>query len=345
MGTLAISGTIDTSQFWPEGGSDADTTKILITVGKKSFAYTTDSGKRRASRIFETAQYDERGKLKALLRGKAKDTVVVRLQGIDAPELHYQPTPVRGKRLAGTGLVKQYRQHQAETATVRLRKFLRGYGTAPIKCQFVTQLDDERGPSEAIDKYGRFVGNIVLPDKTDVNLWLLEKGLATAGLYNSMTDQEIGRCVRASAKGKKAASGILRRLTARITAFQPKLLYRKPTKANKPKPQEEGGATFVLPKIYRRQVTWWANQKAGNVAGGFEAYLKAHGKDDKYYARDDFLSNGRNSATQLAFADLVSKSTLKAKPEDIIFKEGASTIYKPGVTTKKGNEITKWDFW
>ncbi|MFY9317816.1 MAG: thermonuclease family protein [Burkholderiales bacterium] len=344
MGALTISGTIDTSQFWPNGGSDADTTKILIKVGSNSFAYTTDSGRRRITRIYETAQYDDRGKLKSLLRGKSRDTVVVRLQGIDAPELHYQPTPVKGKTLAGTGYVKEYRQRQAETATVALRNFLRRRGSGPVKCQFVTALDDSRGPADAVDRYGRFVGNIVLADKTDLNLWLLEKGLATVGLYNSMTEGEIRTCVRANDKGKKAVSGILRRLTAKITAFDSKLLYRKPTKNSKPAIQDEDGGTFILPKLYRRQTTWWANRKVGNVAGGFEAYVKEHGKDDRYFDRADFLSNGRHSATELGFPDLLSHGSLTAKPEDIIIKEAPSSIYKAGATSKKGNEIRKWDF-
>ena len=38
-GLLRVRGTIDLDQFWPTGSSDADTSKIKVTVGKDSFAY------------------------------------------------------------------------------------------------------------------------------------------------------------------------------------------------------------------------------------------------------------------------------------------------------------------
>jgi hypothetical protein len=33
QGLLKVAGSIDLNQFWPQGESDADTTKILVTVG------------------------------------------------------------------------------------------------------------------------------------------------------------------------------------------------------------------------------------------------------------------------------------------------------------------------
>ena len=36
-GLLEVSGTIDLSQFWPQGSSDADTTKVLVTIGDNAF--------------------------------------------------------------------------------------------------------------------------------------------------------------------------------------------------------------------------------------------------------------------------------------------------------------------
>ena len=84
------------------------------------------------------------------------------------PELHLQPQSMKGTKykgqdlgsLKGTGLVKKYRQNQGETATVRLAQYLGTLGASPVSCQFVTELVDEEGPGDAIDKYGRFVGNV-----------------------------------------------------------------------------------------------------------------------------------------------------------------------------------------
>lgn len=39
MGTLRISGVVELEQFWPINDSDADTTKIKLTVGDNSFEY------------------------------------------------------------------------------------------------------------------------------------------------------------------------------------------------------------------------------------------------------------------------------------------------------------------
>jgi len=41
-GLLRIRGSIDLVQFWPDGSSDADTSKIKVTIDDKSFAYAAD---------------------------------------------------------------------------------------------------------------------------------------------------------------------------------------------------------------------------------------------------------------------------------------------------------------
>ena len=300
--------------------------------------YETDSGIRHITRVFERAQYRDRNQLKPLIRDG--NTIVIRLQGIDAPELHYRPQAVKGKKLAGTGLVKDYRQHQAETATARLGKFLQQHGAAGLPCIFITFLDDTRGPAEAVDKYGRFVGNIRLKDGTDINLWLLRSGLATIGLYNSMTDPEIRDCLKVHDKGARAKGGVLRYYTAKVSKFDRTLLYRRPTAAFAPAAAKETGR-FVLPKIFRRQVAWWANKTAGNVTGNLSQFLSIHGAQDFYFNREEFLRVGRNSATPLKFAEILKNDVISLAPRDIVFKEAPSAIYRPGVVPK---EITVWDF-
>ena len=36
-GLLRVEGSVDLSQFWPDGDSDADTTKVLVQVDAGSF--------------------------------------------------------------------------------------------------------------------------------------------------------------------------------------------------------------------------------------------------------------------------------------------------------------------
>src|SRR5262245_8120186 len=89
MGLLRVTGSIDPGQFWPEGDSDADTTKIIVQTGPNAFRFQPHPGARFAvTRAFEGAKV--RG---ATTRAPVDDKgrLTIRLQGIDAPELHYSP--------------------------------------------------------------------------------------------------------------------------------------------------------------------------------------------------------------------------------------------------------------
>src|SRR5687767_3434221 len=91
-GLLQAIGTIDLGQFWPHGTSDADTTKILVSLTGNGFRFRPQPGAPFAvTHVFDGAKV--RGKTtKQVL--DAKGRVTVRLQGIDAPELHYMPQSV-----------------------------------------------------------------------------------------------------------------------------------------------------------------------------------------------------------------------------------------------------------
>ena len=91
MGILRIKGLIELDQFWPVGESDADTTKIKLLVGDNSFEYKetgTDSFK--VTTAFKDAVSKGQGTT-PVIKTRKKDgvqTITVRLQGVDAPELH-----------------------------------------------------------------------------------------------------------------------------------------------------------------------------------------------------------------------------------------------------------------
>jgi endonuclease YncB( thermonuclease family) len=95
QGLLKVAGSIDLAQFWPQGESDADTTKILVSVGGNAFQFRPNAG----APFQVTHAFDQ-----AKVRGKVtkpcidnKNRVTVRLQGIDAPELHYMPQAAKKK--------------------------------------------------------------------------------------------------------------------------------------------------------------------------------------------------------------------------------------------------------
>ncbi|MBH0207001.1 MAG: hypothetical protein A4C66_11110 [Nitrospira sp. HN-bin3] len=94
MGKLMIDGTVDLSQFWPIGESDADTTKIVLTVLPGAVQYQPPDGIPRPTTKFDEACVKSFGKLKPVIKdGK----ITLRLQGLDAPELHYQPQSMKWK--------------------------------------------------------------------------------------------------------------------------------------------------------------------------------------------------------------------------------------------------------
>src|SRR5438105_765226 len=130
MGLLRVKGTIDVGQFWPKGTSDADTAVILVSVDAFQFQQAP-GGNFKTTHAFEDALVHGRQGAKAPI--DAQGRVRVRLQGIDAPELHYQPSPL-GKSLQATlptsvveaysALSHKYRQQWAESAALALLDFV-----------------------------------------------------------------------------------------------------------------------------------------------------------------------------------------------------------------------------
>ena len=231
MGTLQINGQLDLKKFWPTGKSDADTTKLILNVDKSSFKFQKKSTSPfKIIHDFEGA-YLSKGfkdgiekKQPVINILKASSNVTIRLQGIDAPELHYKiyfndylgnlpkNHPFVQDRIIPAAIKTQldinnkpeYRQLFGETATIELVKFLKqanGTGTL-INCTVESTVER---PRDVIDKYGRIVGDIFVSvngEKINVNFWQLENGWAFPSVYNSMTDGEINSVLAAAKKGK-----------------------------------------------------------------------------------------------------------------------------------------------
>jgi endonuclease YncB( thermonuclease family) len=338
MGMLTIDGTLDIDQFWPHGTSDADTSKIIVDVAPGSIRYQPPEESARPTTKFDGAFVKSYGSKKLVIKN---NKLTVRLQGIDAPELHYQPQSMKGIKykgadlgsLAGSGLVKQYRQHQAERATSVLGQYLGSLGSSPLSCRFVTQVDDEQGPAHAIDKYGRFVGNILV-NGTDVNLEILRQGLSVVALYNSMRNDEMQECVNAWNIGRTASRSVLQYLTSMIGTFDSTLLIRDGAAAAL---DPDGARKFIHPKLYRRQCTWWAYRKVGKFPSGFDTFLKLS-KQDVFYELADFVGNGRDAAVQIPMEKMVKDGTkVVYGPDEVVFKEAPSTLYGPD-----GKKVDQW---
>ncbi|MBX3328368.1 MAG: hypothetical protein U0223_04635 [Nitrospira sp.] len=69
MGKPTIDGTLDLSQFWPTGESDADTAKLVVDVGPGSVRYEPFDGHAQTTTVFDGAFVRSRGVSKSVIAG------------------------------------------------------------------------------------------------------------------------------------------------------------------------------------------------------------------------------------------------------------------------------------
>lgn len=348
MGLLQIHGIIDLQQFWPQGSSDADTTKIKLIVGDDSFEYQeNDSADFETTLSFKDAVSKGQGS-KTVINTSKKDgtqTITIRLQGIDAPELHYKAAALKKspdvsdeKRAKFNSHNEERRQYFAESATVSLAEHLANYANEDglVEATFQSRVDY---PYEVVDTYGRFIGNIVVGVNADhnLNLWLLENGWAQPAFYTSMEIDEIQNCLEAWAKGKKLAGRLGKNMLKDAGEFDWDLLYRKPDSELEFEIGEDKGKV-LMPKIFRRQTAWMVCRKSGVVTNStkFNTYLKK--SPDQLILLDEYIELGLHSAPVYNLHDFISTDNrVEKNPEDLVFKE------KPGtLLNADGDKVVEW---
>jgi endonuclease YncB( thermonuclease family) len=320
-GLLRIKGTLSLDQFWPDGNSDADTSKIKVTVGAGSFAYAADGKRFRPTSVFAHAQV--RGKSRKMLI--SKDQITVRLQGIDATELHYRAGALASDRADVTPAKRQAyndwnaherRQYWAESATLALAKKLASFGRGGLPCTILSYVD---APHEVADTYGRVVGNVRLRGDFDVNLWLTEQGWAFPTFYSSMSETEIKALLMAARKGKRK-NRLWPDLSDNVRRFNAKLLYRK---NGVPDAEADMGAV-IMPKLFRRQVAFQAEKAAKLFTGSFKQFLAR--TPDECCLTDAFLAQGVHSAPTYTLDEFVEGSRFTLLPDALVFKEKPASL-------------------
>jgi endonuclease YncB( thermonuclease family) len=344
-GTLQIKGTISLNQFWPTSSSDADTTKIKLFVDANSFLYRPDgSSNFKKTSVFDDAVAKGQGSGPVINTSK-KDgakTITVRLQGVDAPELHYRAAPLKSSSGASDDIRKRYnelnkerRQHFAESATAALTKYLTKFAKDGI-VQAVFESTVEH-PYEVVDTYGRFIGNIKASGTSDINLWLVENGWCSPSFYSSMSAEEISAFISAWEKGRKLQGRTSQSLIKDADFFNENMLYREPGTVSAFTIGDDKGKT-IIPKIFRRQVAWQLSLRAGITAAGtnFSSFLKQ--SPDELLLLKDFLAHDINSAKTRFLHDMIDSGNIILKgPEELVFKE------KPGtLVNAAGDKITGW---
>lgn len=326
-GRLRIRGTIDLAQFWPDGESDADTSKVKVTVDPNdanAFSFAADGKRFRATSAFEGAIVVGSVRRPAI---DAKGRVTVRLQGIDAPELHYRAAPLPrdragvtpAKREAYNAWNVERRQFWAETATVALAVKLARFGSGgQVRCVVESIVDR---PGDVVDTYGRFVGaiNVGAGFATDINRWLVADGWAFPTFYSSMSPLEITTLADAATRGRKL-NRVPRSLSTDTGSFRASLRYRR----NGPIDAATDRGPVLMPKLYRRQVAYRAERAVGLYKGTFRDYLA--GRRDECFLTADFLKHGVHASRTYTLDDFMRGNTFGQRPAELVFKEKASTL-------------------
>jgi len=327
-GMLTFTGTIDLNQFWPQNSktgnsadSDADTVKVKLNP--KSVEFKSGAGKIKMTDFMSKAGFFHNVKGaggKTTLKFKpvidSKGAIDMRLQGIDAPELHYM-TPIHGNPL--------YRQFMGETCTVELYKFLKAHakGTT-IDCEVFTQVDQ---PNDVFDKFGRCVGDIRIKDKdgkmVNVNQWLVENGWAFPAYYNSMTPDEINVLNLLADKAMKTKKNVWKFFSQKMTPLDKHLTHSK--KDGTYSATADRHAPVIFPKLFRRLWTFEIQGQKKFTTDGYFKFMQAQ-KSDRCCKTSDFIKKGFPKKAPLIASFLSAKGNILFKPADIIFKEGGTTL-------------------
>ncbi len=339
MGLLIINGVLRVKQFWPESRSDADTATVDLTTGQP-FVFVNNAGHRAPTRAFDVAEsvgkFGPKPVIKTTKSGARK--VTVRLQGLDAPELHFQP-----QVQASSGVTHPFRQSMGETCANALHAFVSAFGQADIPCEILTRVSK---PSDVCDVFGRVVGNIVLiigGARIDLNHWLVREGWALPGFYNSMTKPEILALLADHDAAKADRRGLFSKkkiVSSKLASFEPQRRERKGPSSFKPF-SDKGVVNF--PKFFRRQAERHVRSAIGeNVQTDLRSFIAKKG-DDLALRRKDFLklkppTTGKAAKAKFRqLAIFLGKNRFPIGPE-LVYFENDSKLVKAGTNT----EITKF---
>jgi endonuclease YncB( thermonuclease family) len=328
-GLLKVAGTLDIDQFWPLGTSDADTTKILVGIGENAFQFRpSPSEDFQVTHAFENATVIGKSRKPPVDK---KGRITVRLQGIDAPELHYRPQAALKKSEQTDEQHKlylkwnlEYRQYYGETATVALREFLLQANQNPLSCTITSLVDS---PNDVFDTYGRLVGDVLVKVDTasiNINHWIVENGFAIPTFYTSMTETEITELTRLTKSAQSEERGFWADFTQKLTHFQWDLEFRG--QGAKLNPSQDEGSVF-LPKLFRRQATYEVNKRAKMVTGSFLKYLKE--RPDGLHRTTEFLEQGSGAAPIYYLHQFLGSNRLKIEPTELVFREEPSRLIGP----------------
>lgn len=315
---LTLRGHIDVRTVWPDGASDADTLRLFVDPST-TWATLRKNGVTRPVKGLDRAVVHGSVVRPVLSPTKA---ITIRLQGVDAPELHYRaPSPPRAEPLDDEPrFAPTYRQPFGETSSEALHEHLASLGEF-LEVEATSHVDTI---ADAFDTYGRFVGDVfVLVDtkRLHLNRWLVARGLAFPTFYVSMSIEEIDLLTKLAQRACSARRGVWSTYTSVSTPPDPRRLYR----GKHVTLHHEVGAVG-LPKLFRRRVGWREANLSTGPQRSFATYLRS--RADRVVLRHDFFT-ARQTGTPIEtqpLVDLMNGNELVVLPWDLVFEERPAVL-------------------
>jgi endonuclease YncB( thermonuclease family) len=352
-GIIKISGKIYFGQFFGEkveidgrsvwGGSDADTCKLTLNSNPIKFQSSPDSSWQDDIKLFDNAfSYDEEtGKRIKIISADIDNSKIIkiRLQGLDAPELHYRASKgtnfLYDDKLPLFNSLKEVfdlRQVFGAKAASKLVGFLKDYSANEkfVNAYAVSSIDE---PSQLIDKFGRAICDVYVYNEDEnisinINQWLVREGWAFPDFYDSMSNDEITTLRKLGNDARNQKAGMRNFLSNNLLDLDYNMLLDK---ENSKQIIDNENGELNLPKFFRKQVDW---KILGNSGSKFKN-LKKFISDRKTicYKVDEFIEK-RNNAKIYQLSDFIGEDgVISVGPGDLVNIEGESVLETPNIIT------------
>jgi endonuclease YncB( thermonuclease family) len=344
-GKVKINGKIFLDQFFSLGGrSDADTVRVYLNPSSVEFRRSEENDWQRNLTLFDKAYYyDEEEKTwkKIVVTDRGhneQEYMKIRLQGIDAPELHCLANMgdlyldySHFTNFKSLNVMFEYRQHWGARAATELAKFLKCNSTKDNGEEFVEAyaISSVDKPHDLFDKFGRAVADIFIiknnGEEENLNQWLVREGWAFPDYYDSMSNEEIRILIEQNKKANNP-KGIRSSYTKELIPFNFNLFYRKDDEIQSDK------GPVNLPKFFRKQIDYEALKKSGfkkDSRSKFElSTLKKYieYRQNKCYKLEEFLKE-RHCSKQYALSEFIDETGyMQVEPGSLVNIESDSKI-------------------
>lgn len=325
------------------GGSDADTCKLTLNSNAIKFQSSPDSSWQDDINLFDNAfSYDEEtGK-----RIKIIDTdfdnskiIKIRLQGLDAPELHYRAikgtTFLYDDKLSLFNSLKEafdLRQAFGAKAANKLVGFLKVYSANEkfINAYAVSSIDK---PRQLIDKFGRAICDIYVYNEDEnnginINQWLVREGWAFPDIYDSKSNDEVTTLRKLGNDAGNQKAGMRNFLSNNLLDLDYNLTLEK---ENAKQIIDNENGKLNLPKFFRKQVDWKILGNSGSKVKNLKKFISD--RKTTCYKVDEFLEK-RHEQKIYPLSDFITEDgVISVGPGDLVNIESESILEVPHITT------------